>query len=104
MKFVGKKILLRYANGMEIIGDYKTSTEMSWEALAGPAKGMKGTERIQAVEISPEIFFISWFEESGTTVSQVLNFNKSTVVAYITFETGQGRQSALEKGTFTEIK
>ena len=104
MRFEGKKILLRYDNGVEISGDYKGATEVQWEALSGPAKGKKGTETIQSVEIGPDIFFINWLEESGITVSQVLDFTKSTVTAFITFNSGAGRQSTLEKGTFTEIK
>ena len=103
MKFVGKKILLHYENGLEIIGDYTSPTEISWEALSGPAKGMKGTEKIQALEVASDIFFINWLEASGTTVSQILDFNNSTMVAFTTYDSDKGRQKTLGKGTFSEM-
>jgi len=103
MKFVGKKILLHYDNGLEIIGDYKSPNEISWEALSGPAKGMKGNENIQALEVASDIFFINWLEESGTTVSQILDFNNSTMVAFTTYDSDKGRQQTLGKGTFSEM-
>ena len=103
MKFVGKRILLHYENGLEILGDYKSLTEVSWEALSGPAKGMKGTEKIQALEVSSDIFFINWLESSGTSVSQILDFNNSTMVAFSTYDSDKGRQQTLGKGTFREL-
>jgi len=103
MKFVGKKILLHYDNGLEIIGDYTSPTEISWEARSGPAKGMKGKETIRAVEVASDIFFISWLEASGTSVSQILDFNNSTMVAFTTYDSDKGRQSTLGKGTFSEM-
>jgi phenolic acid decarboxylase len=102
MKFVGKKILLRYEHGLEIIGNYGP-TEVNWEALSGPAKGMKGTEKIQAVEVAPNIYFINWLESSGTSVSQILDFNNSTMVAFTTYDSDKGRQKTLGKGTFSEL-
>ncbi|MCI0444169.1 phenolic acid decarboxylase [bacterium] len=102
MKFVGKRILLHYENGLEIIGEYKIA-EVSWEALSGPAKGMKGTENIQALEVGSDIFFINWLESSGTSVSQILDFNNSTMVAFITYDSDKGRQQTLGKGTFSEL-
>lgn len=103
MKFVGKKILLHYENGPEVIGDYTSSTEVNWEALSGPAKGMKGSERIQAVEVASDIYFINWLESSGTSVSQILDFNTSTMVAFTTYDSDKGRQQTLGKGTFREM-
>jgi hypothetical protein len=104
MRFEGKKILLRYENGLEIRGDYSSATELKWEALSGPAKGETGIESIQAVQIAPDIFFINWLEKSGITVSQVLDFSRSTVSAFITYNSGSSRKSTLEKGTFTEVQ
>jgi phenolic acid decarboxylase len=103
MRFVGKKILLHYDNGPEIVGNYTSPSEVNWEALSGPAKGMKGTERIQAVEVASDIYFINWLESSGTSVSQILDFNNSTMVAYTTYDSDKGRQQTLGKGTFSEM-
>jgi phenolic acid decarboxylase len=102
MRLLGKTLLLRYESGLEVIGHYSDSTEVSWEALTGPAKGSKGRESVNIAEVSPNIFFVNWVEESGTTVSQILDLNKSVVTAYVTFDTPNGRQSIFDKGTLTE--
>ncbi|MGH9324887.1 MAG: MoaF-related domain-containing protein, partial [Vicinamibacteria bacterium] len=62
MSFVGKTLVLRYESGLEVKARYKSATELEWEALAGPAKGRKGTETIASVPVAPDVFFISWLE------------------------------------------
>ncbi len=104
MNFVGKKFLFRYASGLEVTGDYRAADEMMWEALSGPSKGRQGTEKIHALEVAPNVFFISWLEKSGTTVSQILDLNKMKVKAFVTFDSDKGRQSMLDQGTLTEVK
>jgi molybdenum cofactor biosynthesis MoaF-like protein len=49
------------------------------------------------------VFFISWLEKSGTSVSQVLDLNKMQVTAFVTFDASNGRQSMFDKGTLTEL-
>ena len=102
MNFVGKKFLFRYESGLEVTGDYMSSTELSWEALTGPSRGAKGVETIYASEVAHNIYFISWLEKSGVSVSQVLDLNRSQVTAFITFDAGEVRQSLFDRGTLTE--
>jgi hypothetical protein len=102
MKLVGKTLLLRYQSGLQVIGHYRKSTEVTWEALTGPMKGSKGTEVVNMTEVAPNIFFVNWLEKSGTTVSQVLDLDKSIVTAFVTFDTPNGRQSLFDIGTLTE--
>lgn len=104
MNFVGKKFLFRYGSGLEVIGHYTSRTRVHWEALTGPAKGDTGDEAIHAAEVAPNVFFISWLEQSGTSVSQVLDLNRSQATAFVTFETGQGRQSVFDNGTLIELQ
>ena len=102
MNLIDKKLLLDYESGLQVIGHYSNSNEVSWEALSGPAKGSKGTESVVMAEIAPNIFFVNWVEKSGTTVSQTLDLDKLVVTAFVTFDTPQGRQSMFDKGTLTE--
>ena len=69
MNLLGKKLLFNYQSGLQVIGHYSNPTEVSWEALSGPAKGSKGRESVDTAEIAPNIFFVNWVEKSGTTVS-----------------------------------
>jgi phenolic acid decarboxylase len=103
MSFQGKKVLIRYKSGLEVKAHYKNATTLEWEALTGDSKGMKGTEKIHALEVAPNVFFINWLENSGVTVSQVLDLNKFVVSSFVTFDSGTGRQSMLDEGTVIEI-
>jgi phenolic acid decarboxylase len=82
---------------------YKSATELSWEALAGPSKGTSGDETIYSSEVAPNIFFISWLEKKGISVSNVLDLNDSVVTAFVTFDAADGRQSFFDKGVVAEI-
>ncbi|MGH8494599.1 MAG: phenolic acid decarboxylase [Gammaproteobacteria bacterium] len=104
MHFVGRKLLFSYESGLRVMGHYKSATELDWKALSGPSAGSSGSETIYAVETSPKVFFISWVEEAGTTVSQVLDFKTSRVRAFVTYRTAERRQGMLDKGTFAEEK
>lgn len=104
MTFVGKRVSLRYESGLEVVAEYKSSTEMAWEALTGPSKGTKGNETIFAAEVAPNVFFISWLEkDKGTSVSNVIDLKNLRVTGFVTFDTPQGRQSFFDKGTITEL-
>lgn len=97
--FVRKTLLLRYDSGLEVKVHYPSASELVWEALSGPAEGQKDTEKIDAVEVVPDVFFISWLEREGTTVSNVLDFRARRVFAFVTFEAEGGRQSLFDRGT-----
>lgn len=103
MKLIGKK-LFSYESGLEVIGQYSSPIEVSWEAFTGPAKGSTGTESVQMAEVAPSLFSVNWIEKSGTTVSQVLDLNEMVVTGFVTFDTPQGRQRISDKGTLTEQK
>lgn len=102
MILVGKRLLLRYESGLEVQATYHSASSMTWEALAGPAKGTRGTENITTAEVAPQVFFVSWVEKSGTTVSNVIDLVHSRVSAFVTFETPEGRQSVFDKGTLAQ--
>ena len=102
MRLLGKRLLFNYESGLQVKGHYSSSTEVSWEALTGPAKGSRGKESVDVAEVAPNIFFVNWIEEAGTTVSQVLDIDRLVVTAFVTFETPQRRQSMFDKGTLTQ--
>ncbi len=103
MSLVGKQLLFRYESGLEVVGHYTGEATIEWEARTGPAKGSRGTERTHAREVAPGIFFVSWVESSGTTVSQVLDFNTHQVTAFVTYAAGAERQAMLDRGSITEL-
>jgi len=103
LQFVGKRYILRYSSGMEIAAHYRSERELTWEALAGPAKGSSGSEQFDACELKPGVFFVNWIEQGGTTVRQVLDLGSATVHSYVTLETQAGRRGQLSEGTLEEV-
>ncbi|HEY4366305.1 MAG TPA: phenolic acid decarboxylase [Steroidobacteraceae bacterium] len=103
MNFVGKTIEIRYSSGLEVRARYDSTTAMTWEALSGPAKGRQGTEIIAAAEVAADVYFISWIEASGTSVSNVVDLGARTVHAYVTFQASEGRQGYLDHGTIVSL-
>lgn len=92
----------RRQSGLQVEGHYVSPTEIRWKAITGPAAGKTGTEEARVVEVAPDVFFVSWLEKSGTTVSQALDLKRLTVTAFVTFEAG-GRQALHDKGSVTEL-
>lgn len=51
---------------------------LHWEAMAGDEKGVKANEKYKA-EIIDGKLFITWSEENGIGVSQILDFERGVV-------------------------
>jgi hypothetical protein len=99
----GRKLRFEYDNGVELTAEYPGANELVWRALAGPAAGTEGTEIYECAEVAPEVFFVSWLERSGTSVSQVIDLVRGALVSYVTFDTPSGRQAASMEGSVKEL-
>jgi hypothetical protein len=100
MTLHGKTLTLEYESGLIVRGRY-TADSVSWEALSGPAKGSRGTERTYVYALSQNRFFVNWIEASGTTVSQILDFDAGQVLSFVTYTAGGTRQATLDRGAIT---
>ncbi len=67
---------------------------LHWEAIAGEEKGIKATETYKAEMIGKNLAFITWSEENGIGVSQVLDFGKGIVYNHLI----KGRDISIGKG------
>lgn len=94
----GTTVVLNYESGLRVRGKYGRDT-VEWEALEGPARGTTGTERTYVREIGPGMYFVSWLEASGTTVSQVLDLPAGRVLSFITYEHDGERRALLDAGS-----
>lgn len=103
MSYVGRTFLYAYEeSGVRIIGRFTTETTLVWEAVEGPAKGKAGIETVDAVPVGDALYFVSWIEEGGTAVSQVLDLEDMRVTAFISFDTPGGRQGQVTGGVLTD--
>lgn len=82
LNLIGKTIEYRYGESVYHVTLDSDST-LHWEAIAGDEKGFKANETYVAEFISPQKFFITWGEESGIGVSQVLDFEKGKVFNHL---------------------
>ena len=78
MLIVGKTLEYGYENGdaYRILFGEKTIT---WECLAGLGAGEFGTEFHDAVEVAPNVLFVSWSKDTGEAISMVANLEKQTI-------------------------
>jgi hypothetical protein len=104
MTLSGKRVLMQYPNGLEIQNHYLSPDSLEWEIMSGPSKGEKGIETTHTVEIAPRIFFVSWLERSGTTVSHVIDFNKSQATVFVTIGVWKERKIIFGQGAFKELE
>jgi len=74
---------------------FDSDSTMHWEAIAGDEKGVKANETYLAEQIGPSKIFITWSEENGIGVSQLLDFEKGIVYNHLIkgrkISTGSGK-------------
>lgn len=77
--------------------------QLQWKALTGPSAGTSGNERIYTIVLAPHLYFISWVESNGTTVSNVVDLSRMRVAAFVTFQGATERQAVTDEGSIREI-
>ena len=98
--YAGHTFVLRVDNGTVFRNTYTSDgTGLHYETLEGPGKGSQETVVLHPAEVSPGIFILGWVEQSGMTVTHVMNLNTHTVHAFWTYDTGRGRAAELHTGT-----
>ena len=101
--FVGKRYLFHYNSGLQVEAYYASDQQLQWKALTGANAGTSGTERIYTITLAPHLYFISWVESNGTTVSNVVDLSKMRVAAFVTFQGATARQAVTDEGSIHEI-
>lgn len=102
----GNKLDVSYETGAHYQMSYLSENELKWEALSELSEGeaSEGVEPYWYYEIADGIYNINWIEKDGMTASQILDFNTSSVYAFLTWEdNGErgGRGQILQKGSFS---
>jgi phenolic acid decarboxylase len=90
--YAGHTYPFRVDNGVVFRNTYsEDGSRLRYETLEGPTAGAGEEVELQAAEIAPRLFFISWVEASGMTVSHAMNLNTKTVHAFWTWQDDGGR-------------
>ncbi|WP_406470430.1 MoaF-related domain-containing protein [Streptomyces sp. NBC_01615] len=104
--FAGRRYVFRVDNGTVFRNTYAADGRtLHWHTVEGPAKGTAETVTLHHAEIAPNLYFVSWIEASGTTVSHVMDLNRNTVRAFWTYADEAApvgdRSGELHTGTLT---
>lgn len=82
LNLIGKTIEYRYGESVYHVTLDSDST-LHWEAVAGDEKGVKANETFVAEFVDPQKLFITWGEENGIGVSQILDFERGKVYNHL---------------------
>lgn len=83
---------------------FKSDTELTIALLNGSKPGNEQSVSISKTEIRPNVYMVTWQEKSGTTVTDMQDFENGTVYANITepnnhFEHWNGTLTPLDQDT-----
>ena len=79
---IGKTIEYRYGESIYHV-TIDTDSTMHWEAMAGDEKGTLENETYVIASVDDSKLFITWGEENGIGVAQVLDFKKGIVYNHL---------------------
>ena len=97
---IGHMATLSYP-GLTANVKYLNDSTIYWKTTDEKDSVAEGTNRMVVKKIDGTKFFVSWIEKDGTTVSQVIDLEKKTVEAFLTFDDAKGKRIAQTlEGTF----
>ena len=97
---IGHMATLSYP-GLTANVKYLNDSTIYWKTTDEKDSVAEGTNRMVMKKIDGTKFFVSWIEKDGTTVSQVIDLEKKTVEAFLTFDDAKGKRIAqMLEGTF----
>lgn len=106
-KLQGKKLDLNYTSGDHYIVTVLSETQLNWLSIGTSDGGpTTETEAYTVREVGQDVYFVSWMEQSGMTVSEVIDLKQGKVYATITWADGtkaNGRDSVAIEGTASII-
>ena len=96
---IGKKALLTYPS-LKAEVQYLSDNQLHWKTTDSQGQVAEQTNALTLKAINPTQYFLSWVENDGTTVSQVIDTEKGTVTTCLTYEDKGKRLSELLEGSF----
>ncbi|MBB1148653.1 MULTISPECIES: hypothetical protein [unclassified Myroides] len=87
-EIIGKKGILTYPDFTAYM-TYESENRLHWKTVTKEGKVAEGEETVSYKRINDHIFFLSWIESDGFTVSQVIDVLNGKVEAFLSFEDPQ---------------
>ena len=97
---IGHKATLSYP-GLTANVKYLNDSTIYWKTTDEKDSVAEGTNRMVMKKIDGTKFFVNWIEKDGTTESLVIDVEKKTVEAFLTFDDAKGKRIAqILEGTY----
>lgn len=86
-KYAEKTVELKYETGYHFRIKYLGEDKLRWTSLVNRVDGapMSSEETFYLHQQAPEIFTLSWIEQTGFSVTQNLDFEKMEVYAFMSW-------------------
>lgn len=88
VELIGKKGILTYPDFTAYM-TYESENRLHWKTITKEGKIAEGEETVSYKRINDSIFFLSWIEADGFTVSQVIDVKNGKVEAFLSFDDEQ---------------
>ena len=99
---IGHMATLSYP-GLTANVKYLNDSTIYWKTTDEKDSVAEEINRIVMKKIDGTKFFVNWIEKDGTTVSQVIDVEKKTVEAFLTFNDAKGKRIAQMLGGTYEL-
>ncbi len=77
------QFLYQYNGGNVYRVTVPNASKMTWECVEGSEKGAKGEETPQRLKVNNKVYFATWVEKTGISVTQVIDFQGMKVYSTI---------------------
>lgn len=101
MDNIGNKFLVTFGMAKAIL-HFQSETSLTFTILQkdGDEVNVAETVEIKITELRPQLFMVTWKEESGTTVTQVQDYENEIIYSNWTIPGGEFKNM---KGTLKQI-
>lgn len=108
-EYTGKTIEVIYETGFHYKIEYLQDNKLRWTNLGKGAPGApeSAEETYYLYDQGNNQYMMNWVEEGGLVVSQVINFNKMTAFAFLSWDDSsyRGNRATLpQKGTLKFVE
>ena len=104
----GKKVDVDYDTGLHFTIEFHSEDELEWKTLKPLSEGNPDheVEPYYAYDLGDDRYMLNWVENSGVVVSQIQDYGKGTVHAFLTWPDPDARgkrHHLIQKGTLKVV-
>ncbi|MDR7209855.1 MoaF-related domain-containing protein [Flavobacterium piscis] len=78
----GKTLEYNYGEYVYVV-NFKSDRQLHWKCVKGTEKGREAVETYYTQHLNNDSLFVSWVEQDGLGVSQVINFKNHTITCFL---------------------